>query len=95
MEAVQSAEGVRGTWMGALKCWRRCLGAAMPAENPLSSESGGAASGRWSRGRGEVEEEAEEGSATARCCQQEAAAAAAAGRSGPVEEEAEEGRWSA
>lgn len=43
MEAVQSAEGVGGSWMGALKGWRRCLGAATLAENPLSSESGGLA----------------------------------------------------
>lgn len=61
MEAVRSAEGTGGTWIGALKGWRLRLGAATPAENPLSSESGGAASGRWSRGRGEAEEEAEEG----------------------------------
>lgn len=47
--------------MGVLKGWRWRPGAAMPAENPLSSESGGPASGCWSRGRVEVEEEAEEG----------------------------------
>lgn len=61
VEAVQSAEGAGGTSMGALKGWRWRLGAAMPAEKPLSSESGGAASGRWSRGLGEAEEEVEEG----------------------------------
>lgn len=62
VEAVRSAEGVGGTWMGALKgLWRRRPGVATPAENPLSSESGGPASGRWSRGLEEVEEAAEEG----------------------------------
>lgn len=61
MEAVQSAEGVGGMWMGLLKGWRRHPGAATLAENPLSSESGGPASGHWSRGQVEVEEEAEEG----------------------------------
>lgn len=57
VEAVRSDEGAGGTSTGALKGWRRRLGAATPAEKPLSSESGGAAS----RGRGEVEEEVEEG----------------------------------
>lgn len=81
--------------MGALKGWRYHLGAATLAENPLSSESGGPASGRWSRGQGEVEEEAAEESAKEGCCQQGVAAAAAAGRSGPAGEEVEEGLWSA
>lgn len=61
VEAVRSAEGVGGRWMGALKGWRQRPGAATPAENPPSSESGGPAWGHWTRGRGEVEEEAEEG----------------------------------
>lgn len=61
VEAVQSAEGVGGTWMGALKGWLQYPGAATPVETPLSSESGGAASVHWLRGQGEVEEEAEEG----------------------------------
>lgn len=61
MEAVRSAEGAGGTWMGALKSWRQHPGEVTPVENPLSSESGGAASGCWLKGRGEVEEEAEEG----------------------------------
>lgn len=61
MGAVRSAEGLGGTSTGALKGWRRCPGAATPAEKPPSSESGGAASGRLSTGRGEAGEEAEEG----------------------------------
>lgn len=61
VEAVQSAEGVEGTWMGALKGWRRRPGAVMLVGNPLSSESGGPASGRWSRAPGEAEEVVEEG----------------------------------
>lgn len=61
MEAVRSAEGVGGTWMGVLRGWRWRPGAATPVENSLSSESGGPASGRWSRGRGEAEGEVEEG----------------------------------
>lgn len=62
VEAVRSAEGAGGTWMGALTgWWRHRQGVATPAETPLSSESGGPASGRWSRGLGEAEEEAEEG----------------------------------
>lgn len=93
MEAVRSAEGVGGMWMGAPKGLQRRLGAATPVENPLSSESGGPASACWSKGQGVVEEVEEEGLATAGCCQQEAAAAA--GRSGPAGVEAEVGRWSA
>lgn len=60
-EAVQSAGGVGGMRTGALKGWWQRLGAAAPAETPLSSESGAAASGRWTRARGEEEEEGEEG----------------------------------
>ena len=47
--------------MGAPTGWQQHLGAAMQAGNPPSSESGGAALGRWSRGRGEAEEAAVEG----------------------------------
>lgn len=47
--------------MGALKGSRPHRGAARPVENHLSSESGGAAWGRWSRGQGEVAEEEAEG----------------------------------
>lgn len=61
VEAVQSAEEVGGKWMGALTSWQRHLGATMQAENPPSSENGGAALGRWTRGRGEAEEAAVEG----------------------------------
>lgn len=61
VEAVQSAEGVEGMWMGELKGWQQRPGAATSVENPLSSESGGPASGHWSRGPGEVEEVVEEG----------------------------------
>lgn len=43
VEAVRSAEGVGGSWMGALKGWRHYPGAATLSENPLSSESGGLA----------------------------------------------------
>lgn len=60
-EAVRSAGGAGGTWMGALRGSRRRQGATTPAETPLSSDSGGAASGCWWRGRGEAEEEAAEG----------------------------------
>lgn len=77
--------------MGVLKSLRQHQGAATLAETPLSSESGGAALGRWLRGQGEVEEEVE-GSVTARCCWWEAAVA---GRSGPVGVEEVEGQWSA
>lgn len=61
MEAVQSAEEVGGRWMGALTGWQRHLGATTQAENPLSSESGGAELGCLSRGRGEAEEAGAEG----------------------------------
>lgn len=61
VEAVQSAEGVEGTWMGALEGWRWRPGGATPAETPLSSDSGGPASGRWTKGPGEAEEGAEVG----------------------------------
>lgn len=61
MEAVQSAEEVGGRWMGALTGWQRHLGATMQAENPPSSESGGAELGCLSRGQGEAEEAVEEG----------------------------------
>lgn len=61
VEAVRSAEGVGGRWMGALKGWWEHPGAATLAGKPLSSESGGPAWGRWTRGRGEVGEEAEVG----------------------------------
>lgn len=58
VEAVQSAEEVGGRWMGALTGWQQHLGATMQAENPLSSESGGAELGCLSRGQGEAEEAA-------------------------------------
>lgn len=59
--AVRAAEEAGGKWMGALTGWQRHLGASTRAEIPPRSENGGAASGRWSRGRGEAEGEAEEG----------------------------------
>lgn len=54
-EAVRSAEEVGGTWMGVLKGWWQHRGASVLAGNPLSSESGAAASGHWLKGLGEVE----------------------------------------
>lgn len=54
VEAVQSAEEMGGTWMGVLKGWQRHWGASVLAGNPLSSESGVAASGHWLKGLGEV-----------------------------------------
>lgn len=78
--------------MAALKDSWQHQGEAIPAETPLSSESGGVESGCWLRGRGEVEEEGVEGSVTARCCRW---ADAAAGRSGPVGVAGEEGQWPA
>lgn len=60
-EAVPSADGVGGTWMGAQRGWWQHRGVTMPAGNPLSSESGGVALGHWSTGRGEVVEEEAEG----------------------------------
>lgn len=60
-EAVRSAEGAAGRWMGAPEGWRWRPGAATPAETPLSSDSGGPASGRWTKGPGEAEEGAEVG----------------------------------
>lgn len=44
-EAVRSAEGVEGTWMGALRGSQKRQGASTPAETPLSSDNGGAALG--------------------------------------------------
>lgn len=61
VEAVRSAEEVGGRWLGALKGWWPCPDAAMPAETPLNSESGGPAWWCWSRVQVGVEEEAEEG----------------------------------
>lgn len=59
VEAVRSAEEVGGRWLGALKGW--WPDAAMPAETPLNSESGGPAWGCWSRVQVGVEEAAAEG----------------------------------
>lgn len=45
--AVRSAEGVGGRRMGVLKSSLQHQGASVPAETPLSSDSGGAALGCW------------------------------------------------
>lgn len=60
-EAVRSAGGSWGTWMGVLKRPPRRPGASTLAETPPSSDSDGAAGGCWRLGRGAAEEGAAAG----------------------------------